>query len=335
VSDAFWLDAAVALAEPHLGTTADNPTVGAIILDGACARLGQAVTAPGGRPHAETQALTEAGPAALGATLYVTLEPCNHTGRTPPCTNAIIDAGISRVVVGVVDADPRTAGQGVERLRAAGIAVDVLDHPGSARLHEGFLTRQRLGRPFVTAKLAVSADGMIGLRDVANVPITGDVAREWTHRLRGRSDAVMVGARTARIDNPRLTVRPPALTGHQPRPVILAGARDLDPKLELLAADRHAIILRDHPSLAAGLRFLGDQGLNTLLVEGGAAVTDSLLAAGLVDRFHLLTSDVVVGADGVPASPHGSLAAQLAAAGLVEVDQRALGADNLRTFERA
>jgi diaminohydroxyphosphoribosylaminopyrimidine deaminase / 5-amino-6-(5-phosphoribosylamino)uracil reductase len=335
VSDAFWLDAAVALAEPHLGTTADNPTVGAIILDGICARLGQAVTAPGGRPHAETQALTEAGPAALGATLVVTLEPCNHTGRTPPCTNAIIDAGISRVVVGVLDADPRTAGEGVERLRSAGITVDVLDHRGSARLHEGFLTRQSLGRPFVTAKLAVSTDGMIGRRDTANMPITGEIAREWTHRLRGRSDAVMVGARTARIDNPRLTVRLAGFTGHHPRPVILAGAGDLDPGLDLLSADRHAIVLRDHPSLAASLKFLGDQGINALLVEGGAAVTGSLLKAGLVDRFHLLTSAAMIGPDGVPASPHGSLAERLAAAGLVEVDQRALGADNLRTFERA
>jgi diaminohydroxyphosphoribosylaminopyrimidine deaminase/5-amino-6-(5-phosphoribosylamino)uracil reductase len=335
VSDSRWLDAAVALAEPHLGTTADNPTVGAIILDGVCARLGQAVTARGGRPHAETQALAEAGPAALGATMYVTLEPCNHTGRTPPCTNAIIDAGIARVVVGVVDADPRTAGQGVERLRTAGIAVDVLNHAASARLHEGFLTRQRLGRPFVTAKLAVSADGMIGRRGVASFAITGDVARDWTHRLRGRSDAVMVGARTARIDNPQLTVRIPGLTGHQPRPVILAGSSALDPGLNLLDAERQAIVLRDHPSIEAALRFLGDQGINALLVEGGAAVTRSLLSAGLVDRFHLLTSRTVVGPDGVPASPHGSLAEQLAAAGLVEVDQRDLGADNLRTFERA
>ena len=334
MSDANWLDAAVALAEPHLGTTAENPTVGAIILDGACARLGQAVTASGGRPHAETQAIAEAGETARGATMYVTLEPCNHWGQTPPCSDAIIRAGLGRVVIGVLDPDPRTAGRSVEKLRAAGIAVDVLDHRGSARLHEGFLMRQRERRPFITAKLAVSADGMIGRIGEPNVQITGDEAREWTHRLRAQSDAVMIGANTARIDNPKLTVRIYGYAGRQPKAIILTGAGTLGPDLELLRRGEPAIVLKGHGSLHQAMFRLGADLISTLLIEGGAKVTESFLAAHLVDRFHLLESPIVVGANGVPATPHGSLAERLVATGLVEVDQRRLGADNLRTFER-
>lgn len=332
--DAGWLDAAVALAEPHLGTTAENPTVGAIVVDATGQRVGQGVTAPGGRPHAETIALAEAGGSARSATLYVTLEPCNHFGRTPPCSEAVVAAGIARVVVGILDPDPRTAGGGVETLRAAGVAVEICNHPGSARLHEGFVCRVTNGRPFVTAKLAVSADGMIGREGVPNFPITGEIARAWTHALRARSDAVMVGAGTARLDNPRLTVRLQGYDGRQPHRVVLAGDGALDPSLALLA-DAGAAQVLDGRDPAAALRTLGGQGVSTVLVEGGATVTEALLAAGLVDRFHILESAVVVGAGGVPATPHGSLAARLAAATLVEVDQRRLGADNLRTFERA
>jgi diaminohydroxyphosphoribosylaminopyrimidine deaminase/5-amino-6-(5-phosphoribosylamino)uracil reductase len=337
VSDADWLDSAVALAEPHLGTTADNPTVGAIILNGACARLGQGVTAPGGRPHAETQALAEAGETARGATMYVTLEPCNHWGQTPPCSDAIIAAGVARVVIGVRDPDPRTDGRSVEKMRAAGIQVDILDHKGSARLHEGFLTRHRLGRPHITAKLAVSADEQIGKVGYPNFPITRDAAREWTHRLRARMDAVMVGANTARVDNPRLTVRLDDYDGHQPRPVILAGSQEPDPNLDLLRRRDPAIVLRGRPDLAAAMRELGDRQVNTLLVEGGAAVIESMLVAGLIDRFHLLESPMVVGYDGIPATGWAPIrfVRRLEEAGFVEVDQRRLGEDNLRTFERA
>ncbi len=205
--DEAWLDAAVATAAPLLGTTADNPTVGAIVVDSSGHELARAVTAPGGRPHAETQALALAGAAARGATLYVTLEPCNHWGQTPPCVDAVLAAGIGRVVIGVIDPDPRTAGGGLERLAAAGVDVVVADHAGSRRLHEGHIARKTRGRPFVIAKLAVSADGMIGRRDEANVAITGEEARAFTHQQRATSDAIMVGGATANIDDPRLSVR--------------------------------------------------------------------------------------------------------------------------------
>jgi diaminohydroxyphosphoribosylaminopyrimidine deaminase/5-amino-6-(5-phosphoribosylamino)uracil reductase len=355
VSDADWLDAAVALAEPHLGTTAENPTVGAIILDGVCARLGQAVTAPGGRPHAETRAIAEAGETARGATLYVTLEPCNHWGKTPPCSDAIVAAGLARVVIGVLDADPRTAGQSVEKMRAAGITVAVLEHRGSARLHEGFLTRQRLGRPFVTAKLAVSADGMIGRLREPNVPITGEIARNFTHLQRATSDAIMVGGSTANIDNPRLSVRLDGYEDRKPLRVVLAGKEPLFPDLNLFAKESGqptAVIGLAHRPPPDGVTFLpvpgkhfaelpdvlkvlGDHGINRLLVEGGSALTGALLNDRLVDRFLLLESPEKIGPEGQPALVRRSIEEGIADAGLVQVDQRKLGADNLRTFERA
>lgn len=354
MSDADWLDAAVALAEPHLGTTAENPTVGAIILDGACARLGQGVTAPGGRPHAETEALAEAGETARGATIYVTLEPCNHWGKTPPCSDAIVAAGIARVVIGVIDPDPRTAGESVRKFRAAGIAVDVLDHARSGRLHEGFISRKVRGRPFVTAKLAVSADGMIGRLREGNVPITGEAARTFTHLQRATSDAIMVGGSTANIDNPRLSVRLPGYEDRKPLRVIVAGREPLQPGLTLFAEDAQptAVIGLAHRAPPEGvtfwpvpgkhfaelpdvLRVLGDRGINRVFVEGGSALTGALLSDRLVDRFYLLESPRIIGEGGQPALVRWTINQGIADAGLVQVDQQALGDDNLRTFERA
>lgn len=337
------LDAAARIAMPWRGTTAENPTVGAVLVDPQGVVIGRGVTAPGGRPHAETLALAMAGDRARGATLYVTLEPCAHWGRTPPCADAVARAGVSRVVAGLGDPDPRTASQGFLRLRAAEVAVELAEgHRPSRLLHEGFLTRLTLGRPFVTAKLAVSADGMIGRAGEGNVPITGEIARRWTHMQRALSDAVLVGAATARLDRPRLTVRLPGLD-RRPMRVVLAGRQGPD-FLETPSEDAgHWTVLQGMPSvdvkgnkagLAEALGDLARRGVSALLLEGGAGVTGAFLAAGLIDRFHVLESDVVVGAGGVPASPEGPLEGRLAAAGFSVVDRRALGCDRLRTFEK-
>jgi diaminohydroxyphosphoribosylaminopyrimidine deaminase/5-amino-6-(5-phosphoribosylamino)uracil reductase len=356
--DRRWLDAAAREATPFLGTTAENPTVGAILMDPASQKLlGRAVTAPGGRPHAETQAIAEAGQTARGATLYVTLEPCNHFGRTPPCVDAILAAGIARVVIGVVDPDPRTAGGGLERLAQAGVDIVVADHAPSRRLHEGHISRKVRNRPFVTAKLAVSADGRVGLADTGNFAITGDAARRWTHMQRAQSDAVMVGWGTARLDDPQLTVRLKGLEDRKPLRVVVAGLRTIDTPLRLVSdpsagpvlviatpekklslAEGIEVVrvkgLRGRPDIALALAALTERGVQNLFVEAGPTLLETLLAAGLVDRFQLLQSEVVVGAAGVPATARGTLEARLAGAGFSLVDHRLLGADNLRTFER-
>lgn len=356
--DLRWLDAAVRMARPWLGTTAENPTVGALVVDPQRQiLLGRAATASGGRPHAETQALAQAGAAAAGATLYVTLEPCNHWGRTPPCSDAVVRAGIARVVVGITDPDPRTAGSGIARLKQAGIAVDVRDHEPSRRLHEGHISRKQRQRPFVTLKLAVSADGMIGRLGAPNLAITGPVAQRWTHMQRALSDGVMVGARTARIDDPRLTVRLPGLEDRRPLRIVLAGAEPLPPTLNLFSrnSDQPTLIIAqnsaqpawpEHVSVASlpagggtlallqALEALSSRGIARLLVEGGARIADALMGSGLADRIHILSSDLTVGEGGVVAPGGTQLPAVIAAAGFVEVDRRALGDDMLRTFEK-
>ena len=356
--DGRWLDAAVRHAQPFLGTTAENPTVGAIIVDaGSQELIARSMTAEGGRPHAETRALDEAGERGRGATLYVTLEPCNHWGRTPPCVEAVIRAGVARVVVGVIDPDSRTAGHGLQRLKAAGVDVVLAEHRPSRELHKGHISRMQRGRPFVTVKLAVSADGKAGLRDTGNVKITGETARRWTHMQRALSNAVMIGAGTAHADNPQLTVRLKGLEQRMPMRVILAGRRPLDSSIDMIAnISGHPVMIiaaarnrpvvpapvqvvevpgrLGRPELDPALQALGDNGIADLLVEGGPTLIESLLKANLVDRFHLLQSEIEIGPRGVPATLDGNIAARLGAAGFSLVDHALLGADNLRTFER-
>lgn len=355
--DRAWLDAAARMAAPFLGTTAENPAVGAIIRDPLAGKVrGVGVTAPGGRPHAETIALGKAGDAARGATLYVTLEPCHHTGRTPPCVDAVIAAGIARVVIGQIDPDTRTAGRSIGQLESAGTEVKVVeDHAASRRLHEGHIARQTLGRPFVTAKLAVSRDGMIGLPDKGNVPVTGEAARRWTHMQRALSDAVMIGAGTARLDDPSLTVRIPGLETRKPLRVVLGGELPSGLKLLTDAGQTPTLVLgtgarpADWPKavrwsqvptsvgrldLDKALAALGEMGVSRLLVEGGATVNASLLRAGLVDRFCLLEGVGMIGEAGVRADPGGDLQSAIIAAGLEKTCSRPLGHDTLTIFER-
>jgi len=282
-------------------TCRPNPWVGAVLVS-ADGRRFSGFTQPVGQSHAEVQALRAAGDAARGATMYVTLEPCNHFGRTPPCTEAIIAAGVARVVVGVHDPDPRVAGSGIERLRAAGVRVDVgtCSDIVSEQLAP-YLHHRRTGRPFVVLKLAMTIDGYIAAKSGSGGWITGETARRRVHEMRAESDAIVVGAGTVRADDPQLTVRD--ADGPSPRRIVL-GRAPLDARVQPCTEWNGAL-----PEL---LDELGRDGVLQLMVEGGAKTAASFHAAGLIDRyvFHIAPA-VMGGGDGVPAFA-GDTAATLA-----------------------
>lgn len=331
--DRRFMAAAIRLARAHQGLTSTNPSVGTLIVrddgDGP-AIVGRGVTAIGGRPHAETQALAEAGERARGATAYVTLEPCAHHGRTPPCADALVTAGVVRVVGAASDPDPRVAGKGYAILRAAGIAVDehVLADEAADDL-AGYLIRSLRKRPEVILKLALSADGMIGRRGEGQVAITGAVARGEAHLMRAACDAILVGIGTALTDDPQLTVRLPGLEGRSPARIVLDRMARLPPGSRLAAtahevpvliaaapqADHHRRLLLE----GLGVRFLATetydhrialpelledlaaQGLSTLMVEGGAETARTFLEEGLVDRIALFFGPGRIGEGGIAA----------------------------------
>jgi diaminohydroxyphosphoribosylaminopyrimidine deaminase/5-amino-6-(5-phosphoribosylamino)uracil reductase len=325
--DQRFMAAAIRLSRWHLGATGSNPSVGCVIVrDGVIA--GRGVTARSGRPHAETQALAEAGQAARGATAYVTLEPCSHHGKTPPCAEALIDYGVGRVVVAATDPDERVSGRGLQMLADAGIAVTsgVLEAEAQIAL-EAYLTRQRRKRPQVTLKLAVSSDGMIGRQGEGQVAITGREARAQSHILRAESDAILVGIGTALADDPELTCRLPGLQDRSPVRVVLDRRLEtpLSSKLVRGIAEGHPLLVAasvdadaarraalqgtgaelldlDGPDYQILLEALAARGLSSLVVEGGRRAAAAFLAQGLVDRIMLFTSDVIVGAGGI-ASP--------------------------------
>ncbi|MBP2446521.1 bifunctional diaminohydroxyphosphoribosylaminopyrimidine deaminase/5-amino-6-(5-phosphoribosylamino)uracil reductase RibD [Rhizobium leguminosarum] len=241
--DESFMAAAIRLSRRHLGRTATNPSVGCLIVrDGVV--VGRAVTAVGGRPHAEPQALAEAGALARGATAYVTLEPCSHHGKTPPCAEALIAYGVARVVISVTDPDPRVSGRGIGMLREAGIEVDagVLEAEGRRSL-AGYLTRQTKNRPYVTLKLAVSADGMIGREGKGQVAITGPQARAEVQALRAETDAILVGIGTALSDDPLLTVRTPGLEAQSPVRIVLDPSLALPLTSKLVATARQVPVI--------------------------------------------------------------------------------------------
>lgn len=348
VSDDRWMALAVRLGHRALGTTAENPPVGCVIVkDGRL--LGLGATAAGGRPHAETAALTMAGEAASGATAYVTLEPCAHHGRTPPCADALVAASIARVVIASDDPDPRVAGKGIDILKRAGIAVDVgLGGEQAAADLAGFFSRIVKSRPYVTLKLAVSADGMLANAPGMQTTITGLEVKARVHMMRAQSDAIMVGRRTVEVDNPELTCRLPGLEARSPIRVVLSARSGLPPASMLAkTANKHPVWLlttqkneetegvitiiceRDGSKVdvADALRRLAERGINRLLVEGGAEVAHSLLQAGLVDEAHIFTASRELGSQGV-AAPLGLLAA------LNPVAREMLGADSLSVYQR-
>ncbi|UIJ45649.1 bifunctional diaminohydroxyphosphoribosylaminopyrimidine deaminase/5-amino-6-(5-phosphoribosylamino)uracil reductase RibD [Sphingomonas cannabina] len=327
VSDPRWMGAALALAERGRGRTAPNPNVGCVIVkDGRV--VGRGWTQPGGRPHAEAMALAEAGEAARGATAYVTLEPCAHVSpRGPACSTLLAEAGIARVVAALEDPDPRTGGAGIERLRAAGVAVETgIGAAEARRSMAGFLTRRELGRPHVTLKLATSLDGCIALANGASRWITGPAARAHAHLERARHEAILVGRGTFDADKPILDVRLPGLSkSRAPRRFVLTN-RPLPPFANSHEAENWHT-LENPADIADWL------GIDHLLVEGGAETAASFLRAELVDRLLLYRAPILIG--GRQALGDLGLTDLEAAHGRWRrVDRRQLGTDTLEVYER-
>jgi diaminohydroxyphosphoribosylaminopyrimidine deaminase/5-amino-6-(5-phosphoribosylamino)uracil reductase len=360
--DIAHMRAALALGRRGLGATWPNPSVGCVVVnDGRV--VGRAVTALGGRPHAEPAALDMAGEAARGATVYVTLEPCCHWGRTPPCTDGLIAAGIARVVVAVRDPDPRVDGVGVALLRAADIEVEegVLAEEAAETI-AGFRSRVKRGRPLVTLKLASTLDGRIATRSGESQWITGKAARRAAHALRGRHDAVMVGVGTVLTDDPELTCRIP---GFRPNPAVrvVADSHLRTPLRSCLCATLSAaptwIVIREGTDperrrafatlgvelievegseagvhLGQALGELANAGINQVLVEGGAKLAAALLRADLVDRVAWFHAPTVMGADGWPAAQAFGVARLNEMPRFSRVATRFLGEDVLSEFRR-
>ena len=363
-ADRRFMQLALALGRRGLGRASPNPAVGAVVVkDGVI--VGRGWTQPGGRPHAEPEALRRAGEAARGATLYVTLEPCSHFGKSPPCADAIIAAGIARVVASIEDPNPDVAGQGFARLRAAGIAVDIgLGASDAAHDHAGHIRRIRDRRPHVILKLAVSADDKIAAAGRKPVAITGEAAQTRVHLLRAQSDAILVGIGTVLADDPLLTCRLPGMEARSPVRIVLDRALRVPGSSRLVHSARQtplwvmtsetaeaaaaarlgaagAQVLRIPPGGGSGLDLsvvlyaLSDKGITRLMVEGGARVASSFIAAGLVDEIWLLRGPAIVGADGVSALDATPLSAITQSQTFKVRASETLGKDSLTIYERA
>jgi diaminohydroxyphosphoribosylaminopyrimidine deaminase/5-amino-6-(5-phosphoribosylamino)uracil reductase len=302
------------------GTTAPNPNVGCLIVGPDGALLGKGATAPGGRPHAEAVALAEAGERAKGATLYTTLEPCNHhSERGPACTDLILASGVRKIVAAIEDPDRRTAGAGLARLRENGLDVRLGAEAGLASdSMAGWLTRQKLGRPRITLKLALSIDGKIALPSGESKWITGEDARAHVHLERAHSDMILVGRGTLAADRPRLDVRLPGLEERSPRRALLSRGEPVA-GWEMLRSPRDVFSLHD---------------VNDLLVEGGSATATAFLAEDLVDRILLYRAPIIIG-EGRQSVGYIGLDAIGDAHGRWEArDGRNLGVDRLELYER-
>ncbi|WP_371832803.1 bifunctional diaminohydroxyphosphoribosylaminopyrimidine deaminase/5-amino-6-(5-phosphoribosylamino)uracil reductase RibD [Mesorhizobium koreense] len=329
--DRRFMAAAIRLSRRHLGLTGTNPSVGTLIVreeSGGPIIVGSGVTAVGGRPHAEPQALYEAGERARGATAYVTLEPCAHHGRTPPCAEALVTAGVARVVGATSDPDPRVSGKGYAILRKAGIeVVEGVLAEGAADLMAGYLMRSSRKRPEVTVKLAVSRDGRIGIPGVGQVVITGEISRRQVHLMRAEADAILIGIGTALADDPELTCRLPGLEAHSPVRIVLdAHTRlPLDAKMVRHAREVPVWIAaaagcdrnRRAALEGAGVQFLATEaanggfalpelledlaarGISTLIAEGGAETVRRFLDEDLVDRVALFVGPGEIGPQGL------------------------------------
>jgi diaminohydroxyphosphoribosylaminopyrimidine deaminase/5-amino-6-(5-phosphoribosylamino)uracil reductase len=325
------MQVALGLARRVVGQVWPNPAVGCVLVKEGRV-IGRGHTGPGGRPHAETVALARAGAAAKGATAYVSLEPCSHHGRTPPCADALVAAGIAKAVVAVEDPDPRVSGRGLARLRQAGIAVECgLYAEAAAELNAGFFLRVRDGRPLVTLKFASSLDGRIATHRGESQWITGVAARAAGHRLRAEADAIMVGSGTVLQDNPELTCRLPGLEARSPLRIVIDGHLQVPLTAKLVTGARQVptwIITRTgngverkrafagcgvevievgvaadgNIDLAAALGELGQRGLTRVLVEGGARLSAALLRNDMVDRLAWFRAPMILGGDGIPAA---------------------------------
>ena len=331
---------ALALGERHLGRTAPNPSVGCVIVKEGVV-VGRGWTQPGGRPHAEAEALARAGDAARGATAYVSLEPCSNWGKTPPCCKGLIEAGIARVVIGCLDPDPRVDGKGIAWLREAGLEVVVGVREAGARAQNlGLYRRIRDNRPMVGLKLAMSLDGRIATRTGESKWITGGAARAFGHRLRASHDAIMVGSGTALADDPELSCRLPGLEDRSPVRVVMDRRGRLPTTSRLIATAGelplvHVTAADGDTSLEAVLTRLAGQGITRLLVEGGAGLATSFLGAGLVDRLYLFAADCLIGGDGEAGVQGLGIERMAEVPRWRLVTTRLLGPDRLSVFEPA
>jgi diaminohydroxyphosphoribosylaminopyrimidine deaminase/5-amino-6-(5-phosphoribosylamino)uracil reductase len=359
--DLRFMQLALSLGRRGLGRTAPNPAVGAVVVkDGVI--VGRGWTQPGGRPHAETEALKRAGKEAKGATLYVTLEPCSHQGKTPPCIDAIIRSGIARVVSALEDPNPEVAGQGYAKLRERGIVVETgLEAAAAAHQHAGHIRRMRDGRPQVLLKLAASADGKAGLPGRKPAGITGEAARARVHQMRAESDAILVGIGTVLSDDPHLTCRLPGMMEWSPVRVIL------DARLRIPLATSIVGTARETPTwvfatpnaspvgedilkakgvevfrvdgkdgrldLNAVLKALAGRGITRLMVEGGPTIAAAFIKADLVDEAALFRSLNPLG-EGIDVLEGLPLTALTKSPKLKPVASEAVGGDTLETFER-
>jgi diaminohydroxyphosphoribosylaminopyrimidine deaminase/5-amino-6-(5-phosphoribosylamino)uracil reductase len=359
--DERYMRLAFALGRRNLGYTWPNPAVGALIVkDGII--LGRGWTQQGGRPHAEVEALRRAKKAAQGATMYVTLEPCSHQGKTPPCADAIIRAGIARVVSALEDPNPEVAGQGHEKLRAKGVAVDIGLGADEARfVHAGHISRVTQGRPYITLKLAMSADGKAGLAGRKQAPITGEPARERVFQMRAANDAILVGIGTVLSDDPQLTCRLPGMFERSPVRVVLDAQLRVPLSTSVVAtvretptwvfASRKASPIAEEILQQKGCKVfrvderggrldvqqvsktLAEQGITRLIVEGGPTVAASFVESDLVDEAVLLRGEKTIGATGIDPlekMPLEALIDRLASCG-----SEKLGADTVERFVRA
>ena len=360
-SDERFMRLALALGRRNLGRTWPNPAVGAVIVkDGTI--LARGWTQPGGRPHAEVEALRRAKKTAQGATMYVTLEPCSHEGKSPPCADAIIRAGIVRVVSALEDPNPEVAGQGHERLRAKGVAVEVgLGADEARRTHAGHITRVIHGRPHVMLKLAISADGKAGLAGRKQATITGETARERVFQMRAASDAILVGIGTVLADDPQLTCRLPGMFERSPVRVVLDEQLNVPLATSVVATVRETptwVFTSRNPSTIAEeilqqkgckvfrvddnggrldlqqvLKALVDQGITRLMIEGGPTVAASFVDADLVDELILLRGEKTIGADGI--DPLEGMPLDALTDRLMSLGSEKLGGDTLERFARA
>lgn len=366
-ADVRWMRHALDLARRRLGEVAPNPAVGCVIVKGTTP-LGRGMTGRGGRPHAEAVALDDArtrwGDAATGgATAYVTLEPCAHHGKTPPCADALAEAGIARVVCPIEDPDPRVSGRGFARLRSAGIELDIgCLAAEAARVNAGFLSRVVDGRPWVMLKMAATLDGRIATRTGESRWITGPEARARVHLMRARSDGVLVGAGTARADDPSLDVRLPgawsqparivadgslslpltgrlvATAGAHPVHVLHRAAAPEDRKTALREAGVDLVETHDEGEglldMNHALRQLAERGLTRLLCEGGGRMAAALLRADLVDEMTVFTAGKVIGGDGLPVVQGFGLSDLAEARGFTRISVSPVGQDIMSVWSR-
>jgi len=356
---------AMALARRGLGRVHPNPAVGCILVrdDLSGQVVGRGWTQPGGRPHAETEAIRRAGALSKGATAYVTLEPCNHQGQTGPCSDALIRAGVRRVVVAIEDPDPRTAGAGIDRLKNAGIEVTTGVLADQARrVNAGFISRITRQRPMISWKTATSMDGRIATMSGDSKWITGDAARRFGHFLRARYDAIMIGSKTASADDPSLTCRLPGMEDRSPIRIVVSGRGGLNRESQMVRSapqiptllytltppSESAIELENYGvtvipvaadpqgnvSVSHLATDLADRGVTRLLVEGGGSLAASFLRHDLIDRIYWFRAPILIGREGRPALGKTGFERLSQSPAFTRRSNCVMGADTLEILDR-